>query len=133
MTLGKMIAGNASFSFNYFQKGGQIAFNCIKCASTMTLQIEIYTSGKLIEQIADDFEESILLELIEKKIVNLKNDKNSWHSSLRKYILWNMNALYSTTECKKCKTRYIVVFGMGELQPGREEVQFKGIWEILNR
>jgi hypothetical protein len=133
MKLGKMITGNANFSFDYFQNGGQISFDCIKCLSKIILNIEIYKSGKLVEQISDDFESSVLVELIKNKIVNLKNNENSWHLNLSKYILWNMNALYSISVCKKCKSTYISIFGMGELQPGREEVQFKGVWQILSR
>lgn len=133
MKLGRVIAGNANFSFDFFQNGGHIAFDCIECSKKNILNIDIYKTGKLVEQIVGDFEESILYELIEKKIVNLKNDKNSWDLNLRKYILWNVNALYSIAQCKTCKAEYVSIFGMGELQPGREEVQFKGIWQILNK
>lgn len=133
MKLGKKITGNATFSFDYFKNDGFIGCKCQKCLSIINIPIEIYKSGTLVEHSSDDFKHHILPELIEQKIINLKNNKNSCHTNLSNYILWNMNALYLVILCETCNEKYISIFGMGELQPGREEVQFKGLWQILNR
>lgn len=132
MVLGKKISGEANFSFQYFINGSFIGCDCLKCSSKLALYIEIYKSGKLVEHIYNDFTEDILTELIERKAINVRNDKNKWNLGLSKYILWNMDALYSLIECETCKTKFIAIFGMGELQPGREQVQYKGIWELKN-
>lgn len=133
MKLGKIISGDANFSFQYFINGGYIGSTCSVCETKIALYIEIYKTGKLVEQITDDLDENILAELIENKIVNLRNDKTKRHLRLSKYILWNMDALYFIITCETCKTEFLSIFGMDEIQPGREQVQFKGIWQFINR
>lgn len=60
-------------------------------------------------------------------------DANQGRLGLSKYILWHVDALYCIILCKTCSSKFLAIFGIGEIQPGREEVQFKGIWQIFNR
>jgi len=130
MKLDQKIIGAASFTFEYFTKGGYIGCTCPNCSSSIKLNIEIYKSGHLIEMLDQESNSELISELIDKKIINLKHESNKWNSGLKKYILWNMNARYELFQCITCDDQFISVFGMGELQPGREEVQFKGIWKV---
>ena len=132
MLLGEKISGAADFSFQYFTNGGYIGCECSKCSTKLELFIEIYKTGKLVEEITNDFNEDILTEIIKRKIVNIRVDADKWNLRLSKYVLWNMDALYSIIKCETCKTKFIAIFGMDELQPGREQVQYKGIWELKN-
>lgn len=126
----KNLAGYATFSFDYFLNGGFISAICPNCNSEIKLQIEIYKSGKLVEELTKQFSADLIDQLVERKIVNLKDETLRFHERLTKYILWNMDARYEIISCKGCETPFISIFGMDELQPGREEVQFKGIWKL---
>ncbi|MGV3613077.1 MAG: hypothetical protein ACO1N0_19100 [Fluviicola sp.] len=128
----KNLAGSADFTFDYFGNGGFIGCICPDCKSEVKLQIEIYKSGKLVEHLKELFNQSLIDELLERKIIHLKDEKISHHNRLEKYILWNMDALYELISCIGCENAFISIFGMDELQPGREEVQFKGIWKLIS-
>lgn len=130
MSLGKRLTGSADFSFEYFINGGNICYDCNTCSSKVYFHIEIYKTGELVEQVTNDLDDTILYELISKNIVAIRNNKNKWNLGLSKYILRNMDALYSIIRCDTCNAKYMAIFGMGEIQPSREEVQFKGIWEL---
>ena len=130
MLLGEKISGEADFSFQYFTNGGFIGCDCSKCSAKLPLYLEIYKSGKLVEEITSDFNEDILTELIQRKAINIRDDTDKWSLRLSKYVLWNMDALYCILRCETCRTQYLAIFGMDEIQPGREQVQYKGIWEL---
>ena len=130
MLLGKNISGPAEFSFEYFNNNGFIGCKCSKCSEKIILDIDISKSGKLLEQITNELDETILNQLIKKKIINIKKDTNQADLRLSKYTLWHVDALYLTLVCKSCNSKFLAIFGMGEVQPGREQVQFKGIWEL---
>lgn len=124
------LAGYATFSFDYFLNGGFIACTCPDCKSEINLPIQIYHSGTLLEKLADQYSMHLIDELVERNIVHLKDEDSRVHYGLEKYILWNMDARYEVIPCKACSSEFLAVFGMAELQPGREEVQFKGIWKL---
>lgn len=128
--LANNLAGYATFSFDYFLNGGFIACSCPDCKSEIKLPIKIYHSGKLLKQLENESGMLLIDELVEKKIVNLKDETSRLFSRLEKYVLWNMDARYELISCAGCENRFISIFGMDELQPGREEVQFKGIWKL---
>jgi len=129
MKLGKQISGTAEFSFEYFLSNGFIGCNCSKCSEKIIFNIEINKSGKPVEQITAELNKTILNQLIENKIINLKKDVIKGFG-LSKYSLWYVDALYSILICKSCNSKFLAIFGMGEIQPTREQVQFKGIWEL---
>lgn len=118
------LAGYATFSFDYFLNGGIISCACPDCGSEVKLPLKIYHSGKLVEELTGVYSQQLIDELVEKRIVNIED------SNLHKYILWNMDARYEIIPCKGCSNAFLSIFGMAELQPGREEVQFKGIWKL---
>ncbi|WP_323789326.1 hypothetical protein [Psychroserpens sp.] len=130
MKLGNQILGPADFSFDYFINNGFIGCSCSKCAEKLIITIQLHNSGKPVDQIIDEFDETILNQLIEHKIVNLNRDGKQGDLGFSKYILWHLDALYSIITCKSCSFNFLAIFGIGEIQPGRDQVQFKGIWEL---
>lgn len=126
MTIDKQIVGSADFSFDYFLKGGFIGWKCPKCGHENELKLKIYQSGQLIEKL----DRQLIDQLVENKIVNIRDESINIDSHLRKYILWRMNAMFEIIKCKSCSQEVIAIFGMAEIQPGREFVQFKGMWSL---
>ena len=124
------LSGYATFSFHYFSHGGFIGCKCPDCKSEIKLLLQIYRSGKPVEQLEEAYGSSLIDELVERNIVNLKDENSRVHARFGKYILWNMDALYEILSCSGCTNEFLTIFGMDELQPGREEVQFKGIWKL---
>jgi len=125
------LAGSATFSYDYFLNGGIISCSCPDCKTAVKLPVHIYQSGKLVEELKDLYSSQLIDELLERRIVNLKDENSQVHSNLQKYILWNMDAQYELISCTGCSNTFLAIFGMAEIQPGREEVQFKGIWKII--
>ncbi len=130
MQLGKNISASTDFSFEYFIKDGFIGCYCSKCSANILLDIEMFNLGKPVEKITNELDEIILNQLIKNKTINLKKDFTLGDLEVNKYILRHIDALYSVIICKSCSVKFIAIFGMGEIQPGREHVQFKGIWEL---
>lgn len=124
------LAGYATFTFDYFLNGGFVGCTCSDCKSEVRLQIQIYHSGTLLEKLANQYSMPLIDELVERNIVHIKDETSRVHAGLEKYILWNMDARYEIISCAGCANKFIAIFGMAELQPGREEVQFKGIWKL---
>lgn len=129
MKLGKLLSGSADFSFDYFVNGGFVGCTCAYCSKDLRISIENYNSGKAVEHIVDDLGKYILGELIERKIVK-ENNNDKLRSSASKYMFRSMDALFIIVECEDCKTQYLSIFGMGETQPGREQIKYNGIWEV---
>lgn len=127
------LSGYATFSFDYFSNGGFIGATCPDCKSEIKLPLQIYHSGILVEQLEETYGQSLVDELVERNIVNLKDESSRFHSRFGKYVLWNMDARYEILSCPGCTNEFLTIFGMDELQPGREEVQFKGIWKLSRK
>ncbi len=124
------LAGHATFSYDYFLNGGFIGCSCPDCHTELRIPIAIYRSGKLVAQLEELFGKTLLDELIERRIVNLKDETNRLQSHLEKYTLWQVNAQYELVSCTLCNNRFLAIFGMAEIQPGREEVQLEGVWKF---
>ncbi len=126
MPLSTKVIGCATFTYDYFLKGGFIGCSCPNCSAKIEYAIKIFDSGKLVEKLSD----RLIIDLLKKRVINEKDESLSWHSHLRQYILFGMNALYEFIHCPGYDERFLTIFGMAEIQPGREEVQFKGIWRL---
>ena len=132
MILGKRILGGAIFSFDYFSNGGFIGFACIECKKDIKIEIVIYKSGILLEQLDSKPEfKSVLDRLSKLKIVSpYDKEKHKIWSVNSKYVLWGMDARYDIVNCNNCQKKHITIYGMAEIQPGREELQYKGLFEL---
>ena len=124
MQLGKQIIGPNNFSFDYFLDGGVIDCTCLECGSKITLPIKIYQSGHSVELL----EKELIQDLVNGKVINLNDEPHQAHWG--KYVLWKVGAAYEFIHCPGCHRQLIAIFGMGELQPGLDQVQFKGIWYV---
>jgi hypothetical protein len=102
-------------------------FSCNKCKTQNDFKIEFFKSGQPLEQL---FKTNGLIskeKLIENKIARLPL-KGQNH--LGELTLWQVPANFLYKKCDNCDSKYIIVFGMGEIQPGRDSFQISGIWEI---
>ena len=126
MVIDKQIVGSADVSFDYFLKGDSLAWKCSNCSNKNELKLRIYQSGQLVEKL----NQLLIEELIKKNIVNIRDENINIDSHLSKYVLWRMNAMFEVTKCENCSQEVISIFGMDEIQPGREYVQFKGMWSL---
>ena len=132
MQLGKRIMGGADLTFEFFSNGGFIGFKCSNCQTELKVDIQIYRSGILLDELDSiDGYQTVIEQLLKLRVVNL-HQNNQFSNAQTKYELWNMDALYDTIECHSCAKKHFTVYGMAELQPGREEVQFKGVFELLS-
>ena len=129
MKLGKRIIGAADFTFDYFVEGGFIGYSCPTCSAKQEFPLKMYDSGQLVETLEAD----LVNELLEKGIIHVNNKTQEWNACLSNYVLWNVDALFEFIDCLDCGHRSMAIFGMAELQPGREQVQFKGIWSLTHR
>ena len=89
MVLGKNVSGPADFSFDYFTNNGFIGCKCSQCFEKIIFNIDISKSGKPVEQIPVELNGTILNQLIENKIINLKKDVIKG-LGLSKYSLWHL-------------------------------------------
>ena len=82
---------------------------------------------------------NLLENLVSKNILD-KDDiiKNGLAKITSKYekhlgsfsVFSNLPAYYHIIVCDLCKKRYMIVYGCGESQPGRDVVYISGIWEV---
>lgn len=120
MHLGNSILGKANFSFDFFSKSGFIGFCCSNCKTTITMDFNFFTNGTCFNDVKNESEESIKF-LLKNNLIRSDNES---------FKIFNLDAEYAIVKCKNCGQKNIAVFGIGELQPGREEIILKGIWEL---
>lgn len=120
MHLGNSILGKANFSFDFFSKSGFIGFCCSNCKTIIKMDFNFFTNGICFNDAKKESEECVDFLL--------KN--NLIARDVERFKILNLNAEYAFANCKNCNQENIAVFGIGELQPGREEIILKGIWEI---
>lgn len=125
--LGKKIMSWATLPMDFFNEENAFVFRCKNCNYRIQLSIPYY-SGGLVEHLEKEEGFLDIQKLLEQKIINLRDEVKQLNYS--KYVLWNMNAHYLKINCSICSDSYITIFGMAELQPGREEIQFKGVWSL---
>ena len=105
----------------------QISFICNKCMQTSNLLL----SSQGVDLLDNLF---LIKKIIDKKDL-ISNGIAKENSKIYSYlgelsIFPNLPALYNFIECSKCNTKYIIVFSVGESQPGRNIFFIGGIWNI---
>lgn len=105
------------------------SFNCVKCQAKNEFEIEFYKSGLPLELLYKTNKFISKEQLIAHTIARLPLKGQDYLGEL---TLWQVSAHFLFKQCVSCDSNYILVFGMGEIQPGRESLQISGIWEIKN-
>jgi len=108
-----------------------VKFNsyCKTCNQINTIIIRPFETGHALSNL---FVKNILSkELILKHGVAKKAAK--WQSHLGELILFNVPALYTFNKCGNCNQLFLLVFGIGEVQPGRMVCQISGLWRVKEK
>jgi hypothetical protein len=90
--------------------------------------MEPYTTGFAFEDI---YENDFVLssnEIIKNCIAQKTSSRFSY---LGEFTIDNLPTLYFAITCENCQTDFLIVFSVGEKQPGLEILQISGAWEYL--
>ncbi len=102
-------------------------FYCNHCHNLIYVEIEPFKTGIALTNLYAQNSFIEKSELLRNGVAKLAK---SWQSHLGDLVLFNIPALYLGLRCMTCKKKYLLVFGCGEVQPGRMLCQISGIWEI---
>ncbi|GEN74361.1 hypothetical protein [Chryseobacterium hagamense] len=130
IAVGKKVATEKEIFVNEeIGRSAEIRFTCCQCGNGNTLRLTPYESGFPV------------LHLYEHEKVLSGNDllKNGMAGKtspdrlyLGKITVDNLPTLYFGTDCMKCASKYIGIFGYGEKQPGLEMLEISGIWNYTS-
>ena len=102
-------------------------FKCANCCNKLDFTIRMYSGGCVLSNLYKKNSFIEKNELLENKVANIA-DKH--YSHLGELAVDRLPAFYSSVICSDCNSHYLTVFGSGETQPSRDEMQITGIWEI---
>ena len=128
--LGYKVYQECSYTFSqYTEKNEQVSFNCLKCHSNNAIKLALYKSGRSINDLYQAERLITKEELLSNKAVRINNFPG--RENFGELSLWLVPALYEMVDCQFCNCSYLCIFGYGELQPSREEIQISGIWQMV--
>ncbi|WP_428224942.1 hypothetical protein [Flavobacterium sp.] len=108
-------------------KGYALKFYCTNCQTPNKFLIKPYETGYSIDHLFLENKYISKAELLQNKVVQIPP---KGYEYLGELLLDKINALYEICNCANCSKTFILVFGCGELQPGRESLLISGIWNI---
>ncbi len=127
--LGKRVLDETDESWaSHSANGQQVAYTCSHCHCKNKVYLGLYQTGYLVDQLFRTNTFITRAELIKNEAVRINSASDSKY--LGELSLWRVPALYEQAACECCGQPFIVFFGYGEIQPGREVVQISGIWEV---
>lgn len=123
----KVLLPKNSFIGSEIYKGLKIEFCCAVCSTKNYFKVDSFKNYNILENL---FKENnfISKESIIKNGLALQSKKFQTH--LGDLVVDKFAANYFIFKCENCKKDYIVVFGIGESQPGKSECYISGIWGI---
>ncbi|MNS67492.1 hypothetical protein D3C72_1007470 [compost metagenome] len=106
-------------------------FHCTQCGEANPLLITPYESGFPILSLYD----GTMPRLKQEELLEHKALQHTHQSMLHVGALTvrNLPTLYFGTDCHKCNTPHICIFGYGEQQPGLEILEVSGVWQYAIR
>lgn len=105
-------------------------FFCPTCNNEQHIEIIPFKSGFLFHELYEK-------EYLQRQIILKEGMAKApfFNNNSKALLVWNLPTFYYGMECSKCLQKYIVVFGLGEQQPGKDVFQISGVWsynEIKN-
>jgi hypothetical protein len=103
------------------------SFYCCNCQHKNELIIIPYKTGF---PLLDLYVNSDILnenEILQNKIASNTSKQALHHGN---YTVGNLPTLYFGNKCEECEMKYLVVFSLGEKQPGLEILEISGVWAI---
>lgn len=104
----------------------KVEFECPNCGAANEIRIVPYTTGYPFSLV---YEKGLLSEeeILDSGLAELSL---SMYAYLGNYLVWNLPTLYFKHSCPDCNKAYLVVYGLGESQPGKWDCKISGVWEI---
>ncbi|MEL7354696.1 MAG: hypothetical protein AAFN38_25040 [Cyanobacteria bacterium J06560_5] len=130
-TLGERVLGEREFSYAAFENIGQkIEFKCSECSCKNIVLLLIYRAGKPISRLLCPAGPIAKSELINNRAIREKISKSKKNEG--ELMVGFTSARFEMVPCHNCQKSYITIFGMDEVQMGREIVEISGIWELVS-
>lgn len=98
-------------------------FICANSNRGQDIEIIPFKSGFLFHELYE--KEYLQRQTILKEGIAKAPIFNNHSKDLR---VWNLPTFYYGIQCENCLQKYIVVFGLGEQQPGKTVCQISGVW-----
>lgn len=99
---------------------------CLNCLENIEINIIPFQTGFPFFQIYRN-EYLSIDKIIEE---GLAKKSSAWSSHHGEYLVYDLPTLYFKQVCHSCKEKFIIVFGLGESQPGKWICKISGVWQI---
>lgn len=99
------------------------SLTCVECQKKKDIMIKPYKTGFPLNMLHR--EKMVKIEYLMKYKVGTLTYQNGLEVSR------GLGATYILTKCENCSSDYMVVFGIGEINNGRDVCQISGAWKIL--
>ncbi len=114
----------AQSQFNKIYPKVNFEYTCCNCHKKNEIEITPLKTGENLKKLVDlnhIKHDDIIANGVAKK--GLKKDDDY-------YLVHGLPTMYHLFSCNHCNNRYIMIFAIGEPQPGRELCKISGIWNI---
>jgi len=114
----------AQSQFNKIYPKVNVEYTCYNCHKKNEIEITPLKTGKILKNLVDSNyikHEDIIANGVAKK--GLKKDDDY-------YLVHGLPTMYNLFSCDHCNNSYMMIFAIGESQPGRELCKISGIWNI---
>ncbi|MBP7808114.1 MAG: hypothetical protein KA163_02365 [Bacteroidia bacterium] len=116
-----------SFIGSEIYNGVDVEYTCIECSKKSIVRVDFISKYDILDSLFKG-QNFIAKENLIKNGLALSSKKFQAH--LGDFVVSNLPANYLGFKCPNCNVKYIIVFGIGESQPGKNECCVSGIWSI---
>lgn len=113
----------AKFFGSEVLRGVETEYHCCSCNHKNKIKIIPYDTGRYFGELLNN--NILLKETILKNKMASEPKRNKHYGEL---LVGDLPTLYSKEECNKCEEKYLIVFGIGEKQPGMWLCEISGVW-----
>jgi len=101
-------------------------FECSSCGEVNDIEIKAYKTGFPLFNLY----RNKLLSEEQIKELDIAKPSSRWSSHFGEYLVYDLPTLYYHIKCSKCAKNFIIVFGLGESQPGKWVCKISGVWDF---
>ena len=102
-------------------------FTCNNCKKVNRIGLGIEGPGRIVKELYHNSGEFDKNDFLQNSAVYETRLKNEWYDLVTSS---DLPALYVMKNCQSCGTKHIIIYGVGESQPGRDILEVSGVWEI---
>lgn len=96
-----------------------LSFICSECINKIDFNLECENSNQIQNLDLSVLEDMLNIDLIKKSSI--------FQSHLGDFSIFNLFAYYQIVECNNCSKKFIITYGQGEVQNGRNVLYISGI------